>query len=145
MLGFFTEVICKYVERHEFFGSQQIEEYEKAVRQPMLSDLKVVEEMLADAFVDMKTVPRIVEKMSEENPSVAQKFLAFTKKLVEGVNENVIKLTKGKALDSLGYKLLKSNDVKYSPYKFLPKKQKKFDEEMERQIAGKYSEERLSK
>ena len=81
------EDIRKYVERHKFFGSHQIEEYKKAVKQPTLSDTKVEEEMLADAFADMKTGRRIVEKMSEEKPSVAQKFLAFTKKLVEGVKK----------------------------------------------------------
>ena len=167
------EDISKYVERHEFFGSQQIEEYKKAVKQPTLSESEVVEEMLADAFADMKTGRRIVEKMSEEKPSVAQKFLAFTKKLVEGVKkffkseevkekypevaltsgqfknfverieENVISLPKGKEKNSLGYKILKTNYVKHSPYKFLPKKQKKFDEETARKLAEQYPEEKV--
>lgn len=79
------EDIFRYVDRHEFFSSQQMEEYRKAVKQLALSDSKVVEEMLADAFADMKTGRRIVEKIAEKNPNVAQKFLAFTKKLVEGV------------------------------------------------------------
>ena len=167
------EDIRKYVERHEFFGSHQMEEYRKSVKQPELSESKAVEEMLADAFADMKTGRRIVEKMSEEKPSVAQKFLAFTKKLVEGVKkffkakevkekypevaltnvqfknfverveENVISLQKGKALNSMGYKILKTNYVKHSPYKFLPKKQKKFDEETAKKLAEKYPEEKV--
>ena len=81
------EDIFRYVERHEFFSSQQMEEYRKAVKQPTLSDSKVVEEMMADAFADMKTGRRIVEKIAEKNQNVAQKFLAFTKKLVEGVKK----------------------------------------------------------
>lgn len=64
-----------------------MEEYRKAVKQPALSDSKVAEEMLADAFADMKTGRRIVEKIAEKNQNVAQKFLAFTKKLVEGVKK----------------------------------------------------------
>ena len=55
------EDIYKYVERHEFFGSRQMEEYKKAVRQPTLSESKEEEEMLADDFADMKTGRRIVE------------------------------------------------------------------------------------
>ena len=81
------EDIRHYVERHEFFSSNQIEEYRKAVKQPTLRDSKVVEEVLADAFEDMKTGRRIVEKIAEKNPNVAQKFLAFTKKLVKGVKK----------------------------------------------------------
>ena len=169
------EDIFHYVDRHEFFSSQQIEEYRKAVKQPTLRDSKVVEEMLADAFADMKTGRRIVEKMSEEKPNVAKKFLAFTKKLIEGVKnfckskevkekypevaltnwqfknfverieKNVESLQKGKAVNSLGYKLLKTNYVHHSPYKFAPQKQKKFDRETASRLMKSNSAESVQK
>ena len=77
--------ILSHVESHEFFSSQQIESYRAAVHQPEMSKAAVVEEMLADAFADMKTGRRVIEKMTEENPSLAKKFEAFTKKLLTGV------------------------------------------------------------
>ena len=79
------EDILKHVESHEFFTNQQIEEYREAVKQPKMNKSKVMEEMLADAFADMKTGRRIVEKISKENRSLAQKLADFTKKLLNGV------------------------------------------------------------
>ena len=77
----------RHVENHEIFTSQQIEEYRKAVKQPKMSKSKVMEEMLADAFADMKTGRRIVEEITEENRSLAQKLADFTKKLLNGVKK----------------------------------------------------------
>ena len=51
-------VKCKFL-----FTSQQIENYRKSVKQPNMSESKVMEEMLADAFADMKTGRRIIEKI----------------------------------------------------------------------------------
>ena len=69
------------VDRH----THQLEEYREAVKQPKMNKSKVMEEMLADAFADMKTGRRIVEKISKENRSLAQKLADFTKKLLNGV------------------------------------------------------------
>ena len=79
------EDILKHVESHEFFTNQQIEEYREVVKQPKMSKSKVMEEMLADAFADMKTGRRIIEKISKENRSLAQKLADFTKKLLDGM------------------------------------------------------------
>ena len=81
------EDICNYVERHEIFTSEQVENYRKAINQPKMSESKVREELLADAFADMKTGRRIVEEMAQENQSTAQKLINFTKKLLEGVKK----------------------------------------------------------
>lgn len=81
------EDILNFVDRDEFFTSQQIEDYRKTIQQPSLTKSKVVEEMLADAFADMKTGRRIAEKISEEKPSLAKKFINFTKKLLDGVKK----------------------------------------------------------
>ena len=146
------EDILKHVESCEIFTSQQIENYRKAVNQPNLKKSQVVEEMLADAFADMKTGRRIVEKISEKNPSLAEKFANFTKKLLDGVKkffkakeiqekypevaltnkqfknfvsrveENICSVQSAKKI-SVGYKILQS------PYKYSSKKQKKFDVE----------------
>ncbi|MBR6013454.1 MAG: hypothetical protein IK062_06695 [Selenomonadaceae bacterium] len=162
------EDILKHVESCEIFTSQQIENYRQAVNQPNLKKSKVMEEMLADAFADMKTGRRIVEKLSEKNQSLAEKFVDFTKKLLDGVKkffkakevqekypevalsnkqfknfvsrveENICSLqtNKGKlAKNSVGYKILQS------PYKYSPKKQKKFDIESAKELTKKYSAE----
>ena len=158
------EDILKHVESCEIFTSQQIENYRQAVNQPKLGKLKVIEEMLADAFADMKTGRRIVEKISEKNQSLAEKFVDFTKKLLDGVKkffkakevqekypevaltnkqfknfvsrveENICSVQNAKKI-SVGYKILQS------PYKYSPKKQKKFDVETAAELTKKYSAE----
>ena len=121
--------------------------------------------MLADVFADMKTGRRIVEKITEENRSLAQKLADFTKKLlnsvkkffdstenvekypevaltdrqfknfVERVEENICSLQSDKG------KLAK-NSVGYkilqSPYKYSPQKQKIFDTESAKKLIKKY-------
>ena len=134
------------------------------MNQPNLKKSKVIEEMLADAFADMKTGRRIAEKISEKNQSLAEKFVDFTKKLLDGVknffkakevrekypevsltnkqfknfvqrvDENICGLQNAKKI-SVGYKILQS------PYKYSPKKQKKFDVESAAELTKKYSAE----
>ena len=158
------EDILKHVESCEIFTSQQVENYRQAVNQPSLKKSKVIEEMLADAFADMKTGRRIVEKISGKNSSLAEKFADFTKKLLDGVKkffkakevrekypevaltnkqfknfvsrveENICSLQNAKKI-SVGYKILQS------PYKYSPKKQKKFDVESAAELTKKYSAE----
>jgi hypothetical protein len=81
------EDILKHVESHEIFTSQQMDDYRKAVNQPKMDNAKVMEEMLADAFADMKTGRRIVEEMTEKNQSLANRLKEFTKKLLNGVQK----------------------------------------------------------
>lgn len=129
-----------------------------------LKKSKANEEMLVDAFADLKTWRRIVEKISEKNQSLAEKFVDFTKKLLDGVKkffkakeiqekypeviltnkqfknfvskveENICSVQNAKKF-SVGYKILQS------PYKYSPKKQKKFDIESARELIKKYSAE----
>ena len=49
------------------FTPVQIKNYRQAMKQPTLSDSKVVEEMLADAFADMKTGRGIEKKSRKKN------------------------------------------------------------------------------
>lgn len=166
------EDILRHVESHEIFSSQQIENYRKSVKQPNMSESKVMEEMLADAFADMKTGRRIIEKISEENRSLSDRLAEFAKKLLDGakkffkskevqekypeviltnkqfksfvqrVDENICSLQsdKGKlAKNSVSYKILQS------PYKYSPKKQKKFDVETAAELTKKYPSESVEK
>lgn len=166
------EDILRHVERHEIFTSQQIENYRKSIKQPNMSESKVVEEMLADAFADMKTGRRIIEKISEENRSLAEKFINFTKKLLDGakkffkakevqekypeviltnkqfksfvqrVEDNICSLQSDKG------KLAKHSvgyKILQSPYKYSPKKQKIFDVETATELTKKYSSESVEK
>ena len=158
------EDILKHVESCEIFTSQQIENYRKSVKQPNMSESKVMEEMLADAFADMKTGRRIIEKISEENRSLSDRLAEFAKKLLDGakkffkakevqekypeviltnkqfknfvsrVEENIYGLQNAKKI-LVGYKILQS------PYKYSPKKQKKFDVATAAELTKKYSAE----
>ena len=162
------EDILEHVEKEAFFTSQQISDYRKAIEQPNLIESKVVEEMLADAFADMKTGRRIVEKISEKNQSLVNRLAYFTKKLLNGVKkffkakevqekypevaltykqfknfvsrveENICSIRESN-LDktSIGYKILQAD----SPFKYSPKKQKKFDIEVASKLTQKYSAE----
>ena len=161
------EDILAHVERHEIFTTQQIEDYRKAVKQPKMGKSRVMEEMLADAFADMKTGRRVFEKITKENRSLADRLAAFTQKLLDGVKkffkakevrdkyptvtltnrqfkdfatrieENVCSLRNGKSIDSKGYKILTAGPR--SPYEYAPKKQKHFDIEVAKELTKKYS------
>ena len=132
-----------------------------------MSDSRVMEEMLADAFADMKTGRRIVEEIATENRSLASRLKEFTQKLLNGVKkffksqevrekyplvaltnkqfkdfverveENICSFenNKGKnARESKGYKILTVSNIPQSPYKYVPKRQKKFDVESTREL-----------
>ena len=81
------EDILKHVESHEILTSEQMENYRQEVKQPKMSDSRVVEEMFADAFADMKTGRRIVEEIATENKSLASRLKKFTQKLLNGVKK----------------------------------------------------------
>ena len=125
------EDILKHVESCEIFTSQQVENYRQAVNQPSLKKSKVIEEMLADAFADMKTGRRIVEKISGKNSSLAEKFADFTKKLLDGVK----KFFKAKEVRE------KYPEVILTNKQFKSFKQKKFDVESAAELTKKYSAE----
>ena len=79
--------ILKFVERNEIFSREQIESYRKAIKQPQMDETRVKEEMIADAFADMRTGRRIVEEIGEKEKNLAQKLVKFTKKLMNGVKK----------------------------------------------------------
>ena len=162
------EDILAHVERHEIFTSQQIEDYRQAVKQPKMSKSKVMEEMLADAFADMKTGRRVLEKISTGGQSLAERLAEFTQKLLDGVkrffkakevrekyptvtlskkqfkafvtriDENVCSMQDGRA--SKNSKGYKIlTTVLHSPYEYSPTKQKRFDIESAKELTKKYS------
>ncbi|MBO4780742.1 MAG: hypothetical protein J5497_08910 [Selenomonadaceae bacterium] len=162
------EDILAHVERHEIFTSQQIEDYRQAVKQPKMSKSKAMEEMLADAFADMKTGRRVLEKISTENRSLADRLAAFTQKLLDGVkrffkakevrekypavtlsskqfkafvtriDENVCSMQDGKASKNSTGYKILTA-VSHSPYEYAPTKQKRFDIESAKELTKKYS------
>ena len=162
------EDILAHVERHEVFTSQQIEDYRQAVKQPNMSKSKVMEEMLADAFADMKTGRRVLEKISKENRSLAGRLAAFTQKLLDGVkkffkakevrekypavtlsskqfkafvtriDENVCSMQDGKASKNSTGYKILTTAL-HSPYEYSPTKQKRFDIESAKELSKKYS------
>ena len=162
------EDILAHVERHEVFTSQQIENYRQAVKQPKMSKTKAMEEMLADAFADMKTGRRVLEKFSKENRSLADRLAAFTQKLLDGVkkffkakevrekypavtlsskqfkdfvariDENVCSMQDGKAAKNSTGYKILTAAL-HSPYEYAPTKQKRFDIESAKELTKKYS------
>lgn len=162
------EDILAHVERHEIFTSQQIEDYRQAVKQPTMSKSKVMEEMLADAFADMKTGRRVIEEISKENRSLADRFAAFTQKLLDGVkkffkakevrekypavtlsskqfkafvtriDENVCSMQDGKASKNSTGYRILTA-VSHSPYEYSRTKQKRFDIKSAKELSKKYS------
>ena len=106
------EDILKHVESHEILTSEQMKNYRKVVKQQKMSDSRVMEEMFADAFADMKTGRRIVEKIyakiirrrskvfqvergTEKYTSVALTNKQF-KNFVERVEENIFNVKNDK-------------------------------------------------
>ena len=166
--------ILNHVERHEIFNSQQIENYRKAVKQPKMSKSRAKEEMLADAFADMKTGRRVFDKISAENQSLADKLAAFTRKLLDGVKkffhskevhekypavtltskqfrefatrieENICSMQGDKAIRSSKGYKILSA-VPHSPYEYAPTKQKAFDIQSAKELTKKYSSESVQK
>lgn len=166
--------ILSHVERHEVFSSQQIENYRKAVKQPKMSKTKAMEEMLADAFADMKTGRSVVAAISKENRSLADRLATFTQKLLDGVkkffkakevrekypsitltskqfkdfatriDENIYAMRGSKAAKSSKGYKILSVMTR-SPYEYAPTKQKAFDIESAKELSKKYSSEAIQK
>ena len=147
------------------FTPVQIKNYRQAMKQPTLSDSKVVEEMLADAFADMKTGRKILQDIAEKKPTLANKIITFTKKILdcakkflhsekknypsvsltdsqfknfaERIEENInsVKVEKSSELTK-GYKILSANF--HSPFTYSPELQKKFDLDVAKKLLQKY-------
>ena len=166
--------ILAHVERHEIFTGQQIGNYRKAVKQPKMSKSRAMEEMLADAFADMKTGRRVFDKISAENQSLADKLAAFTQKLLDGVkkffhakevhekypsvtltskqfNDFVMRVDEN-VCSMQGDRASKNSTgykiltaVPRSPYEYAPKKQKAFDIQSAKELTKKYSPDSVQK
>ena len=160
------EDILAHVERHEIFTIQQIENYRKAVKQPQMSKSRAMEEMLADAFADMKTGRRFFEQISKENQSLADRLAAFTQKLLDGVkkffkakevrekypavtlsskqfkdfvtriDENVCSMQDDRASKNSTGYKILVTTL-HSPYEYAPTKQKQFDIESAKELTKK--------
>jgi len=70
--------LLNFVESENIITPLQIETYKQDVNQPSMTDAKVREELLADAFADLKTGRRILEEMSEKKPTLADKKKSST-------------------------------------------------------------------
>ena len=168
------EDILSHVERHEIFTTQQIEDYRKAVKQPQMSKSRAMEEMLADAFADMKTGRRVFEQISKENQSLADRLAAFTQKLLDGVkkffkakevrekypavtlsskqfkdfvtriDENICSMQDGRASKNSTGYKILATTL-HSPYEYAPTKQKQFDIDSAKELTKKYSSDSVQK
>jgi len=75
--------LLNFVESENIITPVQIENYKQDVNQPSMTDAKVREELLADAFADLKTGRRILQEMSDKKPTLANKIINFTKKVID--------------------------------------------------------------
>ena len=139
-----------------------------------MSKTKAMEEMLADAFADMKTGRRVIEEILKENHSLADKLAAYTQKLFDSVKKifhskkvrekyPAVKLTSkqfkdfARRMDENIYAMVGSKASKstkgykilrakpHSPYEYAPTKQKVFDLESAKELSKKYSCESVQK
>ena len=159
------EDLREHVERENIFTPVQIKNYRQAIKQPSLSDSKVVEEMLADAFADLKTGRKILQDMADKKPTLANKIITFAKKILDCAkkflhdekknypcvslsdsqfksfaeriekNINSVKVEKNLEL-SKGYRILMVDF--HSPFTYLPELQKKFDLSATKKLLQKY-------
>lgn len=72
------EDLMRHIERSDDFSAEQMQAYREKIQQPNLSDVRVKEEMLADAFADLKTRKKLLEKTAKEEPSLAHDLIQYT-------------------------------------------------------------------
>ncbi len=61
------------------FSREAIVKYRLSIKQPHMKDEAVIEEMLADAFADLKTNRRPIIKLAEKKTGVASRLMRFAK------------------------------------------------------------------
>lgn len=72
------EDLMRHIERSDAFSSDQMNAYREHIQQPKLSDIRVKEEMLADAFADLKMRNKFMENTAKEEPSLAHNLIRYT-------------------------------------------------------------------
>lgn len=78
------EELLTYFKGKTAFTKEQIDSYrEKYGRYDLQRDEDVIEELLADAFVDVKQRVPLMQEMAKENPSLAKKFVAWLKRMMD--------------------------------------------------------------
>lgn len=78
------EELLTYFKGKTAFTKEQIDSYrEKYGRYDLQRDEDVIEELLADAFVDVKQRVPLIQEMAKENPSLAKKFVAWLKRMMD--------------------------------------------------------------
>lgn len=73
--------ILTFIEKKHAITGYQIDAFRRENHAMNLSDAAVKEELLANAFADQKTARHLIYQMAEEKPSLAGRFLRFTKRL----------------------------------------------------------------
>ena len=77
------EDLLSYTETEHIITKEQMDAYRIEHRAKNLTDEQVKEEMLANAFADKKTGQGILYQMTEKKPSLACRFMNYTKRLAQ--------------------------------------------------------------
>lgn len=75
--------LTSYFKGNDAFASKQLEAYRNRIGRPEMSDELTIEEMLADNFEEVKNRVKIFKEMGAEQPSLARKFVAWVKRIMD--------------------------------------------------------------
>lgn len=75
--------ITAYFKGKDAFSADQLEAYRKRIGRSEMSDELTIEEMLADNFEEVKNRVKIFKEMGAERPSLARKFVAWVKRIMD--------------------------------------------------------------
>ena len=75
--------ITAYFKGKDAFSADQLGAYRKRIGRPEMSDKLTIEEMLADNFEEVKNRVKIFKEMGAEQPSLARKFVAWVKRIMD--------------------------------------------------------------
>ena len=88
--GLFWDII-RDVEQAGVFTKAQLNGYRKAIGAPELSDADVIEEMLADALLDVKRRVPLLKDLGKRNRSLAERFVGWIRDVMDKFRDHFAK------------------------------------------------------
>lgn len=79
--------IVRYIQRYSRITKEQMDKWRKKTGRFDLSDEDVIEEMLCDSFYDAAGRVKELRTLANNNPSLAQRVMAWIKRLADRFNE----------------------------------------------------------
>ena len=77
--------LVKHIRAKAPFSKEQLNKYREAIGRPDMDDIKVIEEMMADAFPDVRKRVPFFRDLARENVSLYKRLVAFVKRVVDNI------------------------------------------------------------